>query len=75
MPSILVEAGFISNKEEEEYMNSEAGQNEIVRNIASAIKQYMKAIESPARDGGNENSYNKPGVGILTHEGRRKIFT
>jgi N-acetylmuramoyl-L-alanine amidase len=41
MPSILVEAGFISNKEEEEYMNSEAGQNEIVEDIMRAIKAYI----------------------------------
>ena len=30
MPSVLVETGFISNKEEEEYLNSEKGQEEIV---------------------------------------------
>ncbi|MBD0332791.1 MAG: N-acetylmuramoyl-L-alanine amidase, partial [Chitinophagaceae bacterium] len=33
MPSILIETGFISNKEEEEYLNSEKGQNEVVQNI------------------------------------------
>lgn len=41
MPSILVEAGFISNKEEEEYMMSEEGQAEIVNNLTSALKQYI----------------------------------
>lgn len=41
MPSILVEAGFISNKEEEEYMMSEEGQSEIVNNLTSALKQYI----------------------------------
>ncbi|RYZ25277.1 MAG: N-acetylmuramoyl-L-alanine amidase, partial [Chitinophagaceae bacterium] len=47
MPSILVEAGFISHKEEEEYMNSEAGQNEIVENVLNAIKRYVQALENP----------------------------
>jgi len=41
MPSILVEIGFISNKEEEEYINSEAGQNQIVANIVAALKAYI----------------------------------
>jgi N-acetylmuramoyl-L-alanine amidase len=41
MPSILVEIGFISNKEEEEYINSEAGQNQIVANIIAALKAYI----------------------------------
>ncbi|MEP6748652.1 MAG: N-acetylmuramoyl-L-alanine amidase, partial [Bacteroidota bacterium] len=30
MPSILIETGFLSNKEEEEYLNSNKGQEEIV---------------------------------------------
>lgn len=46
MPSVLVETGFISNKEEEEYLNSEDGQNEIVDNIMSALKRYKEELES-----------------------------
>lgn len=42
MPSILVEIGFISNREEEEYMMSEAGQEEIVNGIANAVKAYVE---------------------------------
>lgn len=45
MPSVLTEIGFISNPEEEEYMNSESGQLEIVTAIVNAIKQYKKEIE------------------------------
>lgn len=40
MPSVLVETGFISNKEEEEYLNSEQGQDEIVDSIINALKRY-----------------------------------
>lgn len=47
MPSILVEAGFISNKEEEVYMNSEEGQAEIVTDIINAIKAYIASVETP----------------------------
>jgi N-acetylmuramoyl-L-alanine amidase len=45
MPAILTEVGFISNPDEEKYMNSEKGQNEIVNNIFNAIKAYKKDIE------------------------------
>jgi N-acetylmuramoyl-L-alanine amidase len=40
MPSVLVETGFISNKEEEEYLNSEKGQDEVVDSIINALKRY-----------------------------------
>lgn len=46
MPSILVEAGFMSNKEEELYMNSDKGQQEIASCIAAAIKRYKIELES-----------------------------
>lgn len=43
MPSILVELGFISNKEEGEYLNSEEGKNEMAKAIARAIRDYKKS--------------------------------
>jgi N-acetylmuramoyl-L-alanine amidase len=46
MPSILVETGFITNKEEEEYLNSDKGQEEIVDNIISALRRYKENLES-----------------------------
>lgn len=49
MPSILIEIGFISNQEEEEYMNSESGQAEIVANIFTAIKNYKEKLEIRAK--------------------------
>lgn len=61
MPSILIEIGFISNKEEEEYMNSEAGQAEIVGNIFNAIKRYKEKLETKAgtNQGNNEATPQK----------------
>lgn len=50
MPSILIEIGFISNKEEEEYMNSEAGQNAIVTNIVNALRTYIHNLEGRGKE-------------------------
>ena len=46
MPSVLIELGFITNAEEEEYLNSERGQNEMVQSIVRALKSYRTSIES-----------------------------
>ena len=37
MPRVLIEIGFISNKEEGEYLNSEDGQQNVAKSIALAI--------------------------------------
>ncbi|HEY0432993.1 MAG TPA: N-acetylmuramoyl-L-alanine amidase, partial [Chitinophagaceae bacterium] len=46
MPSVLVEIGFITSKDEEKYINSDKGQDEIVDNIVNAIKGYKQRLES-----------------------------
>lgn len=46
MPSILVETGFISNPQEEEYLNSVNGQNEIVKCVVQALKRYKYSLEN-----------------------------
>ena len=45
MPAVLTEIGFVSNPTEEDYMNSESGQNEIVNCLVKAIQTYKKQIE------------------------------
>jgi N-acetylmuramoyl-L-alanine amidase len=45
MPSVLVETGFLTNVEEEEYLNSEHGQSEVAEAIATAFKKYKEDIE------------------------------
>lgn len=45
MPSILVEVGFISNPEEEAFISSSEGQNEIAMKIASAFADYKMKFE------------------------------
>ncbi|MCF6404704.1 N-acetylmuramoyl-L-alanine amidase [Chitinophaga filiformis] len=44
MPSVLVELGFISNPEEEDYLNSAAGQQEAASCIFKAIKRYKEEL-------------------------------
>jgi len=46
MPSILVETGFISAREEEDYLNSEKGQMEVATNVVTAVKRYKELLES-----------------------------
>lgn len=45
MPSVLIETGFLTNKEEELYLNSKRGQNQVVGNILSAFRRYKDTIE------------------------------
>lgn len=42
MPGVLIELGFLSNKEEGEYLNSDEGQTEMAHQIANAIIHYKK---------------------------------
>ena len=44
MPSVLVETGFLTNKNEGKYLNSKRGQNEMSKSIADAIIDYKKSI-------------------------------
>jgi N-acetylmuramoyl-L-alanine amidase len=46
MPAVLVETGFINNPEEEVYLSSEEGQNEIVATIIRAIQTYKTELEN-----------------------------
>lgn len=45
MPAVLIETGFITNQEEEDYLNSEQGQQEITRSIANAVLKYKQMID------------------------------
>jgi N-acetylmuramoyl-L-alanine amidase len=46
MPSILVETGFICNFEEEDYLNSDKGQNELSYAIMRAVLRYKQLLET-----------------------------
>ena len=46
MPSILVETGFLTNKNEEKFLSSTKGQDDIAQSIFSAFKTYKASLES-----------------------------
>jgi N-acetylmuramoyl-L-alanine amidase len=45
MPAVLVETGYINNPDDEAYLNSDAGQNEIVASIVRALSNYKAEVE------------------------------
>jgi N-acetylmuramoyl-L-alanine amidase len=49
MPSVLVETGFLTNKSEGSYLNSNKGQNEMADAISDAIINYFKALDNPSK--------------------------
>ena len=50
MPSVLIETGFISNPEEEKYLNSQEGQNELSECIIRALRKYISWLEEKQGD-------------------------
>jgi N-acetylmuramoyl-L-alanine amidase len=45
MPAILIETGFITNHDDERYINSEKGQQELAECITRAVKKYKEEID------------------------------
>ncbi len=45
MPSVLIETGFITNPEEENYLNSQQGQDYLASAIFRACRDYINEIE------------------------------
>ena len=48
MPAVLIETGYINNPDDEAYLNSEKGQDEIVASIERALLTYKNQVESSA---------------------------
>jgi N-acetylmuramoyl-L-alanine amidase len=46
MPSVLIETGFISNKDDAKFLKSKAGQQQLAESIFSAIKTYRSYYEN-----------------------------
>ncbi|MDY6800961.1 MAG: N-acetylmuramoyl-L-alanine amidase [Bacteroidota bacterium] len=49
MPSVLIEAGFLTNPQEEKYLISKEGQEYIASSIYRAFKNYKNAIEAKSK--------------------------
>ncbi len=79
MPAILVETGFINNPEDERYLNSEKGQQEIAEAITDAVKRYKSQIENLNKtvtgNGGIAPKENKPLPEKLTSRNTREVKT
>jgi N-acetylmuramoyl-L-alanine amidase len=51
MPSILIETGFVDHADEEAYLASSRGQQEVARAVINAIKRYKEMLESGVKPG------------------------
>ena len=45
MPSVLIEAGFLTNPQEEDYLNTDSGKDFIASSIFRAFRSYKEEIE------------------------------
>lgn len=78
MPSVLIEAGFITNRREGMYLNSKKGQEEVASSIAEAIKKYINQLklntvdvlidENSIKEGKEEAVANVPAKPIAEEE-------
>ena len=51
MPSVLIETGYLTNREEERYLNSKKGQYEVVKDIVNAFRQYKARLDGRQKHG------------------------
>lgn len=50
MPSVLIEAGFLTNPQEEDYLNTDSGKDYIASSIFRAFRSYKEEIEGFEKD-------------------------
>ena len=60
MPSVLVETGFLTNREEEDYLNSKDGQHEIAKCITDAVGSYVNWLEKQQQSLNSNTQNNRP---------------
>ena len=64
MPSVLIETGFVTNKEEGAYLHSSKGQDEISGAIYDAIADYKKILDQNV----GENIYSQSTTPMVVKE-------
>jgi len=50
MPSVLIEAGYLTNQSDHHYLSSNMGQNIVAKSILNAFREYKIAIENGSTD-------------------------
>jgi N-acetylmuramoyl-L-alanine amidase len=65
MPAVLIETGFITNYNDERYLNSDAGQQEIAKCIARAVIKYKEQVEN-SKSGPAPAAVNVPDSSTLS---------
>lgn len=60
MPSVLVETGFLTNPEEEDYLNSKEGQQEIAKCVTDAVRNYINWLEQHQQSLNGSTQSGKP---------------
>ena len=80
MPSVLIELGFLSNKSEGAFLNSEEGQNKMAKQIAVAIIAYKNKYfgvayknhdtkeNDPVKTSANETPVQTPVLGDIIYK-------
>jgi len=68
MPAVLVETGFISNPDEEKYLNTDQGQSLIASAIYRAFRDYKREIEK------STSSFNSGSTGTNKNAKQEIVF-
>ena len=68
MPSVLIELGFISNKEEEKYLNNNENQVKIATAIFNGIKEYKHELDKKSGNSNSEELEVKEELGVRSEE-------
>ncbi len=80
MPSVLIETGFLTNPEEEKYLNSKEGQDYLASAIYRAVRDYINEIDkktntsrSADSEGGAPDALPRFMVQIATSASKRPL--
>ncbi len=73
MPGVLIETGFLSNKAEEKYLNSEKGRDDMATSIFRAFRSYKIDMEQSGKElmtdkPASPKPGSKPAVNKITEE-------
>lgn len=74
MPSVLVETGFLTYRNEGRYLNSQKGQKEIASSIADAIIEYKKSLDQNVGEALFEEEAQQEAISDVTASDSNIIF-